>query len=160
MFPLNPGKTRDLLWHPLPAFWRTCCSIPVYYTRSRGQDVNLCAVKRSRSRLRCSQAVKQPKRQSKFLDPGRSRDYCAYESDHPLTGFNSHDIDHREIFECAHLKFTVSSRSGIHFVHRFWGQARALWLRNALLECKCKRETWRVRNTEKQGEGEIYVKLV
>ena len=41
---------------------------------------------------------------------------------------------------------------GYHFVHRFWGQARVLWLRNALLE----RGSWHVRNTEKQGEGKIY----
>ena len=30
-------------------------------SRSRGQDVNLNGVKRSRSRLRCGQAVKQAK---------------------------------------------------------------------------------------------------
>ena len=36
-------------------------------SRSRGQDVNLSAVKRSRSRLRCGQTVKQQKRWSNFL---------------------------------------------------------------------------------------------
>ena len=45
----------------------------------------VCAVKRSRSHLWCSQAVKQQKRWSKFFDPGRSCDYSAYRSDHPLT---------------------------------------------------------------------------
>ena len=40
----------------------------------------------SRSRLRCGQTVKQQKQWSKFFDPGRSRDYSAYRSDHPLSG--------------------------------------------------------------------------
>ena len=53
-------------------------------SRSRGQDVNLNGVKRSRSRLRCGQAVKQAKRWSKFFDPGRSCDYGVNRSDHPL----------------------------------------------------------------------------
>ena len=44
----------------------------------------MCAVKQSRSHLRCSQVVKQQKRWSKFFDPGRSCDYSAYGSDHPL----------------------------------------------------------------------------
>ena len=44
----------------------------------------MCAVKRSRSHLRCGQAVKQQKRWSKFFDPGHSCDYSAYGSDHPL----------------------------------------------------------------------------
>ena len=44
----------------------------------------VCAVKRSRPRLRCGQAVKQQKRWSKYFDPGRSCDYSAYGSDHPL----------------------------------------------------------------------------
>ena len=55
-------------------------------SRSRGQDVNFSAVKRSRSRLRCGQAVNQQKRWSKFFDPGRSYDYSANGSDHPLIG--------------------------------------------------------------------------
>ena len=53
-------------------------------SRSRGQDVNLNGVKRSRSRLRSGQAVKQEKRWSKFFDPGRSCDYGVNRSDHPL----------------------------------------------------------------------------
>ena len=52
--------------------------------RSNGQGPICGAVKRSRSRLRCGQAVKQQKQWSKFFDPGRSRDYSAYRSDHPL----------------------------------------------------------------------------
>ena len=54
-------------------------------SRSRGQDVNLNGVKRSRSRLRSGQAVKQEKRWSKFFDPGRSCDYGVNRSDHPLS---------------------------------------------------------------------------
>ena len=52
-------------------------------SRSQGQDVNLSAVKRSRSRLRCGQTVKQQK-QCQIYWPGRSYDYAANGSDHPL----------------------------------------------------------------------------
>ena len=48
------------------------------------QCSHMCAVKQSRSHLRCGQVVKQQKRQSKFFDAGRSCDYSAYGSDHPL----------------------------------------------------------------------------
>ena len=49
----------------------------------------MCAVKRSRPHLRCGQAVKQQKRWSKYFDPGRSCDYSAYGSDHPLRAAGS-----------------------------------------------------------------------
>ena len=44
----------------------------------------MCAVKRSRPRLCCGQAVKKQKRWSKYFDPGRNCDYSSYGSDHPL----------------------------------------------------------------------------
>ena len=43
---------------------RTCLS-----SSSRGQDINSCAVKWSRSCLQCSQAVNKPKQQSNFFSP-------------------------------------------------------------------------------------------
>ena len=49
-----------------------------------GKQCSVCAVKRSRPRLRCGQAVKQQKWWSKYFDPGRSCDYSAYGNDHPL----------------------------------------------------------------------------
>ena len=62
---------------------RTAHSV-VKCVRSNGQGPIYSAVKRSRSHLRCGQVVKQQKRWSKFVDPGRSCDYSAYRSDHPL----------------------------------------------------------------------------
>lgn len=53
--------------------------------RSRGQDINSCAVKWSRSCLQCSQAVNKPKRPSKFFHPSCHCYYSTFGSDHPLS---------------------------------------------------------------------------
>ena len=65
----------------------------VFKLGNSGQDINVLCVRIAHSVVTCvwsngqgpiCGAVKQQKRWSKFFDSGRSCDYSAYRSDHPL----------------------------------------------------------------------------
>ena len=62
----------------------------IFKLGNSGQDINVVRVHivvkcvRSNDQGPLCGAVKQQKRWSKFFDPGRSCDYSAYRSDHPL----------------------------------------------------------------------------
>ena len=65
----------------------------IFKLGNSGQGINILRVRIAHSVVKCVRsngqgpicgAVKQQKRWSKFFDPGRSCDYSAYRSDHPL----------------------------------------------------------------------------